>query len=219
MQAFAQALGVGCEHCHMFVGPGNPMNDLASDIKPEKNKARAMMRMVQTVNTTLGTALNKPAAELTQVQCVTCHRGVLIPKQLVDIVTETGNMSGAAAAVAKYRELRKQYYGAQAYDFSDASLFAAAQRANAVNKPDDAIVYANVNLEFNPMSARSHQVISQAYTRKMDTPNAIAAMEKAVAMDPMNMQFQNQLNQLKNPQAGRGGQGGGQGQPPARGQQ
>jgi len=218
MQATAAALGVTCEHCHKFIGPGNPMNDMASDEKPEKNKARVMMRMVQTVNTTIGSQIGKPAAEVTQVGCVTCHRGVPIPKQLVDIVTDTGNEMGAAAGIAKYRDLRKQFYGAQAYDFSDATLFTAAQRANTANKPDDAMVYANANLEFNPMSARSYQVISQAYQRKMDTPNAIAAMEKAVAMDPMNMQFQNQLNQLKNPQAGRGGQGG-QGQPPARGQQ
>ena len=63
------------------------------------------------------------------------------------------------------------------------------------------------------MSGRSYQAMSQAYTRKMDNMNAIAMMEKAVAIDPMNMAFQNALNQLKNPGAGRGGgQGGGGGQ-------
>jgi hypothetical protein len=225
MQAFAQGLGVTCEHCHVAFGAGDPRNDMASDMKPEKNKARAMMRMVTTVNTTLSTGLSKPAAELTQVQCVTCHRGVAIPKQLVDIVIDTGNQKGVPAAVAQYRDLRKQFYGSQAYDFSDATLFTAAQRSTAANKADDAIVYAQLNLEFNPNSARSHQAISQAYVRKMDTPAAIAALEKAVAMDPMNMAFQNQLNNLKNPPApgqGRGGAGQGGGAaapaPPARGQ-
>jgi hypothetical protein len=212
MQNVAQALGVGCEHCHNFVAPGSPMNDMASDMKPQKNTARVMMRMVQNINMTLNTQLGKPQPEVTQVGCITCHRGVAIPKQLVDIVVEAGNMSNAAAGIAKYRELRTQYYGSQAYDFSDATLFLAAQRANAANKPDDAIAYAQANLEFNPKSARSYQVMSQAYARKMDQMNAIAMMEKAVATDPMNMQFQNQLNQLKNPGQGRGqGQGGGQG--------
>src|SRR5689334_6905129 len=63
----------------------------------------------------------------------------------------------------------------------NATLFLAARRANAANKADDAIAYAKANLEFDPTSVRSYQEMSQAYTRKMDTSNAIAMMEKAVA--------------------------------------
>jgi hypothetical protein len=63
----------------------------------------------------------------------------------VDIITETGR-GGVAGAIAVYRDLRRRYYGSQAYDFSDATLFVAAQRANNANKPDDAITYAQVNL-------------------------------------------------------------------------
>ena len=48
MQAFSAALGVTCKHCHVFNGPGDPMNDFAGDTKPTKNMARAMMRMVRT---------------------------------------------------------------------------------------------------------------------------------------------------------------------------
>ena len=47
MQAFTAALGVTCTHCHVFNGAGDPMNDFASDTKPTKNMARAMMRMVR----------------------------------------------------------------------------------------------------------------------------------------------------------------------------
>jgi hypothetical protein len=96
-------------------------------------------------------------------------------------------------------------------------------------------------LEFNPTSARSYQAMSQAYQRKMDTMNAIAMLEKAVALDPMNMQFQNPAQSAEEPERrargrsgrrrrprpgrrrcpgrrrqgggqGQGGQGGGQGQ-------
>ena len=65
--------------------------------------------------------LGKPAAELTNVQCVTCHRGVAIPKQLVTIMTETATKEGINKALAQYQDLRKQYHGAQAYDFTDAT--------------------------------------------------------------------------------------------------
>jgi hypothetical protein len=217
MQNITAALGVNCEYCHEVTGPGDPNADFASDMKPPKNKARVMMRMVQTINMTLGSQLGKPAAEVTRVGCITCHRGVAVPKQLVDILVETENQNGVQAALQQYRELRTKYYGAQAYDFSDATLFAAAQRADAANKPDDAIAFAESNLQFNPTSARSYQVMSQAYQRKNDMKNAIAMMEKAVEMEPMNRGFQNRLTQLKNPGQGRG-QNGGRGQGgPARG--
>src|SRR3954468_23868850 len=199
MRGFAAALGTECGHCHVWTAPGAPGNDFTLDTKPEKAKARVMLRMVQNINMTLGTELpklGKPANEIVQVQCVTCHRGSTIPKQLVDIVTDTGNQSNAGAAIAKYRELRTEFYGAQAYDFSDATLFDAATRAVAAGKFDDAILYAKTNIEFNPKSARSHQVMSQAYQRKGDMPNAIAAMEKAAALDPT---MQPALNNLKNP--------------------
>jgi tetratricopeptide (TPR) repeat protein len=119
----------------------------------------------------------------------------------VDNVTDTANQTNSGAAIAKYRELRTEFYGAQAYDFSDTTLFDAATRAVAAGKFDDAILYAKTNIEFNPKSARSHQVMAQAYQRKNDMPNAIAAMEKAVALDPA---LQPQLNNLRNPPPARG---------------
>jgi len=229
MQAFAAGLGVACGYCHVTAqdaqaagargGRGDaaaaggrggaapmPMNDFASDAKPTKKAARTMMLMARDVNSKLGAELGKPAAEVTQVQCVTCHRGVPIPRQLVDIVGTTAMAKNAAAAVDQYRELRKQFYGAAAYDFSDLTLFTAAQRAIAAMRPDDALAYLQANVEFNPNSARSYQQMSVAYQRKMDTPNAIAMLEKAVSIDPMNMGFRNQLNALRNPPAPAGQQ-------------
>jgi hypothetical protein len=220
MQAFAQALGVGCDYCHVFVA-GGQNNDLAADTKPTKKTARVMLALVRDLNAKLpgdvSAANGKAVADVTRVGCATCHRGVPIPKQLVDIVLETGNTKGVPAAVAQYRDLRKQFYGNQSYDFTDLSLFLAAQRSTAAMKPDDAIAYANLNLEFNPNSGRSYQAISQAYTAKMDGAMAIASMEKAVAVEPMNQAFANALNNLKNPGRGRGGAGGGAPAPPARG--
>ena len=222
MQAFSQALGVGCDHCHQFT-PGGPQanNDMAADTKPAKKTTRVMLALVRDLNAKLpadvSAASGKPAADITRVGCATCHRGVPIPKQLVDIVLETASAKGVPAAVTQYRDLRKQFYGNQSYDFTDLTLFLAAQRSNAAMKPDDAIAYANLNVEFNPASGRSYQVMSQAYTAKMDGAMAIASMEKAVAAEPMNQAFANALNNLRNPGRGRGGPGGAGAAPPARG--
>jgi Photosynthetic reaction centre cytochrome C subunit len=80
MRAFSAALGTNCGYCHVWTGPGLPTNDYASDEKPAKEVARAMMRMAGTINQTLAANIKKPADQLTQVQCMTCHRGEAIPK-------------------------------------------------------------------------------------------------------------------------------------------
>ena len=80
MQAFSAALGVTCVHCHVFNGPGDPMNDFASDTKPTKNVARAMMRMVREINPTVQKAVpTKATDQVAAVGCATCHRGKAIP--------------------------------------------------------------------------------------------------------------------------------------------
>jgi len=80
MQAFDQALGVQCGHCHQFNGPGDPSNDMASDVKPQKNAARAMIRMVQSINPQVATAVSKTPETATRVGCWTCHRGQVTPE-------------------------------------------------------------------------------------------------------------------------------------------
>ena len=100
MQAFNQALGVQCGHCHVFVGPNDPMNDFASDMKPEKNIARDMMRMVREINPLVqkGVASKKAAADqVTQVNCMMCHRGAAIP-MVPPPAAPAGRGGGAAGA-------------------------------------------------------------------------------------------------------------------------
>jgi hypothetical protein len=198
MQNFNAALGVNCTYCHNSEAPvDRPGNDFASDEKQTKKTARVMLAMARDVNMKLQSELGKPANQLTNVQCVTCHRGVAIPKQLVTIMMETAGKDGVNKAVQQYQDLRKQYYGAQAYDFTDVTLFNAATQSLAANKPDDALAFAQLNLAYHANSARSYQVMSQAYQRKMDKDKAIQALEKAVEIDPMNQGFKNQLQQLK----------------------
>jgi hypothetical protein len=76
MRGFTQALGVQCGYCHVE----EPARDFASDAKQTKKTARVMMQMVTHVNEMLATGVGKPAADVTKVQCMTCHRGEAIPK-------------------------------------------------------------------------------------------------------------------------------------------
>jgi hypothetical protein len=196
MQAFTQSLGVQCSYCHVFEGRGG-RNDMASDEKPTKKAARGMMLLAREINTKLPDAVGKAADATTRVGCATCHRGVPIPKQIADIVTEAASGGGATAGLAKFKDLRTQFYGGQSYDFSEGSLIAIGQRANAANKADDALAYLNANLEYYPKSSRTYATIAQVKNAKGDKAGAIAALEKAVELDPNNTQAKTQLEALK----------------------
>jgi len=196
MQAFTQSLGVACNYCHVQEGRGG-RNDFASDEKAPKKAARGMMLLAREINTKLPDAVGKAADATTRVGCATCHRGVPIPKQITDIVTDAAGGGGAAAGLAKYKELREKFYGGQSYDFSEGSLIAIAQRANTASKADDALTYLNANLEYFPKSARTYVTMAQVKNAKGDKPGAIAALEKAVDLDPNNAQAKTQLETLK----------------------
>jgi hypothetical protein len=196
MQQFAVSLGVQCNYCHVQEGRGG-RNDMAADEKPTKKTARAMMVLAREINAKLPDAVGKPADTTTRVGCATCHRGVPIPKQLADIVSEAAASGGATAGLAKYKELRDKFYGGQSYDFSERSLVVIAQRANASGKPDDALTYLNANLEYFPKSAATYQLIAAVKNAKGDKAGAIAALEKAVELDPNNAQAKAQLENLK----------------------
>jgi hypothetical protein len=66
MQNFTRALGVKCDHCHV-------QGDFASDEKPDKDVARAMMKMMANLRQNADEFL--PGGRAQKVSCWTCHRG------------------------------------------------------------------------------------------------------------------------------------------------
>jgi tetratricopeptide (TPR) repeat protein len=189
MQEISSALRVSCNYCHTAErGSGAP--------EPKKEIARAMIAMTRDLNAKIATFVGEPAGSLTRVQCIACHRGVAIPRQLGDILSQTLREQGTGAAIAQYRDLRQRYFGRQAYDFGEDTLLTLAQRI-VESKPDDALALIQLNLEFNPRSARSYFALAHAYTRKIDDASAIASLEKALEIDPDNNIARGQLEQLK----------------------
>lgn len=90
MRQYSRSLGVRCGFCHVsekIEGQEKPKWDFASDAKPEKNIARDMMRMTETINEKY---LGKIKADhkLEQVSCVTCHMGRPTPIISVDSIVK-----------------------------------------------------------------------------------------------------------------------------------
>jgi hypothetical protein len=206
MQGFTAALGVDCAYCHAQApalggrggrGRGGAAFDYVSDEKPQKKAARAMMMMVRDLNTSIATAVGRPAPETASVGCITCHRGVAVPMQLADVLDHAVKERGTADAVTTYRDLRRKYFGAQAYDFSERSLITYADRALRAGRPDEATTWLELNLSYFPRSALTYAALSNAKQQKKDIAGAIADLERAVALEPENTQLQRQLEQLR----------------------
>jgi hypothetical protein len=197
MQLFAAALGVRCGYCHVDDEPGR-QNDFATDEKPAKNTARFMMRMTADLNAKLAAGIGKPAAEVTDIQCATCHRGVTIPKQITEILAATTAAKGIDAALAQYRELRKQYYGSQSYDFSEGALLLFARR-EATERAAEALRYLDLNLEYYPNSARTYLVMAQVQNQSGDKAAALKSLDKVLALDPENEMAKRMRDRLQKP--------------------
>jgi hypothetical protein len=200
MRAFNESLGVECSYCHTA--------DFASDEKREKRVARQMILLRDAINVMLGAIVDKPAGAgptagsgqpgaPIRVLCRDCHHGLPIPRQLTTLMTEAETSGGVKAGLAKYRELRVQFFGGQQYDFTENSLLTMAQRALTAKKPAEAIQYLEANLEYFPKSVRSHVAMSQAKAAAGDMRGAVDSAERAVALDPKNVPAQNQLRQVK----------------------
>lgn len=193
MYAMNESLGIQCNYCHVLEGPGG-RNDYASDEKRPKNIARQMIRFRDDINARLPTILGK--TDGARVLCSTCHRGVPIPKQLYEIVFDATAKGGSpSAGIAKYRELRLQFYGGQSYDFSETAFLEMARRAAA--RPDEAMAYLQANLEFYPRSAITYRAMAQAKNVKDDKAGAIKDLEKAAELDPNNAEVKGDLRLLK----------------------
>jgi tetratricopeptide (TPR) repeat protein len=196
MQEIAQGLGVKCEYCHSGAGRGLATPKVEGQPPSRVEIARGMIAMTREINEKIPLATGKAATEATRVTCITCHRGVAIPGQLSDIVAKTALDKGPDAAVAQYRDLRAQYYGRQSYDFGEDTLLSSAQMVVRV-KPPASIPLLQLNLEFYPKSVRSYNQIAFAYTRSLDDEAAMAALEKALEIEPDNGAIRGQLEQLK----------------------
>ena len=194
MQNINAALGVGCDYCHVM--PQGQPPDMASDDKDKKLSARAMMKVTQGVNASLSTEFGVPAAELTRIGCITCHRGVPVPKQIGEILAATSAEKGFDAARAQYNELKGKFYGAQAYDFSESGLIATAQPLVPA-RADEAIRFLQMNLELFPRSARTYVALAGAQQAKNDRAGAIASLEKAIEIEPNNAAAKRTLDQLR----------------------
>ena len=165
MREFSFALGVRCQYCH---AGGNGVTfegvSFGSDEKPTKAKARAMLRMVEQINTVTLAQLPSRAEPRVVVECSTCHRGVAIPKSLQTTLFEIAKADGVPAAVAKYRDLRRNAILGQ-YNFGEWEINELARRLSESGNVQGAIDVLEMNREYYPSSTDIPRLIAEAKKR------------------------------------------------------
>jgi tetratricopeptide (TPR) repeat protein len=197
MASFTRALGVRCTYCHVG-NEGEPLSsyDFPSDQKPEKNKAREMLRMVGAINGEYLTKLAERRTPPISVACMTCHRGVAEPRPLQQIVLSAYDAAGADSAEAVYRALRTRYYGRAAYDFGEVPLADVGAALRARGKTADALRFYVLNTELTPNSAFAFRQAAEAQLASGDTASAVRNYQRALAINPNDRQAKGILDRL-----------------------
>lgn len=198
MRGFAMGLGVRCSYCHMGE-EGQPLSeyDFASDDKPTKVKARYMMTMAQEINQGLLAGLGDVAERrmpAVRVRCITCHRGVAVPRQIEEVIANTIADAGGAAGVARYRELRDEYHGSGSYDFGEQPLIEIASGQG--DDAEAALAILELALEYYPESVQALVGTAQVHMAEGDNEAARDALTRAQELQPDNPQITRMLERI-----------------------
>jgi hypothetical protein len=197
MREFSFALGVRCQYCH---AGGNGVSfegvSFKSDEKPAKVTARAMLRMVEQLNTVTLAQLPNRAQPRVVVDCATCHHGKALPKSLQTTLFEIVDAQGAAAAVAKYRELRREVELGR-YDFGEWEINELARRLTEAGKTDAAVTILEMNGEFYPASAAIDVMIGELQRRAGNREKALERFRAALVKEPQNSMVKQRLEELE----------------------
>ncbi len=196
MRNVSGALGVRCTYCHVEKVPGDHSTiDWASDELAHKKVAREMMKMAHTLNAQL--LPQATGEDDVQISCVTCHRGLTDPATLDQVMVRVAGKDGVDAAIAKYRELRDQYYGSGSYDFSPETLGTVAETlAQKQGDMAGATKVVDLNIEMNPQDAEAYVMKAQLQLASGDQAGATASLDKALTIDPQSRAAQQMRKQL-----------------------
>lgn len=197
MREFSLALGVRCQHCHTG-GDGISFDGVIfdSDDKAPKRTARAMLKMMDQLNTVTLAQLPNRAEPRVVIECATCHRGVAVPKSLQTTLFETIQTQGTAAAVAKYRELRTDAMLGR-YNFGEWEMNELARRLGQAGKSQEAIAMLELNGEFFPKAPEIDAFIGEQYEKLGDREKALQSYRAALAKAPDNENIKKHLADLE----------------------
>ena len=196
MRGFSFSLNVRCQFCHALKAGTSPeQTDFASDEKDTKKTARAMLRMVDAINQDYIAKMGRTAP--IRVECVTCHRRLSIPKTMNALLAETLEKKDLRAALALYRDLRKEDLGGGQYDFGETPLNILTESLLHQEKNKEAAAIMELNVEVNtPPSLWSYNLLAMAHQANKENEKAKADYQKILELNPQDAFAKKQLEEL-----------------------
>jgi Flp pilus assembly protein TadD len=111
------------------------------------------------------------------------------------VLYETLRRSGAAAAVAEYREIKARR--ASDYDMRDGQLLRLGRELVEEKRASDAVEVFKLVVEVAPANANGHEGLAEAYRSAGDTARAIQSYAKALELNPRSRNAAEKLEELK----------------------
>ncbi len=166
--------------------------------------ARVMLRMVQAIN---GSHLKElenlgvPGRQRIPVTCTTCHRGVAQPLPLDVLLEQVVDSLGAEAALLRYAQLRGEYYGSSAYDFSRGTLTALAERLIRRQKFGQAVKIMELELATTGEDVRTLMTLGGAQAEAGEREKGLHSLRRALELAPEGAKpmIQRQIDRIVRP--------------------
>jgi hypothetical protein len=196
MREFSFALGVRCDHCHVDESEGpNPRQDFASDEKPAKLKARAMLAMTKQINDDLMTTIPHRSTPEIMVNCATCHHGLPKPETLAERLTAAAGAGGADSVNAELTKLHAEADFGR-FDVSEWGVNEAARALSRGGKRAEALAALKNNRAVHPHSEAIPSIMADIHVAMGDTADAVALLREIVAKNPENRRARQTLDRL-----------------------
>jgi tetratricopeptide (TPR) repeat protein len=158
-----------------------------------------MLKMTAAISERLE-ALPPHEGEKGSVSCYTCQHGLATPpSSTLTVLNESVRKDGIAAALERYRDLRKEHFGYGQYDLSDRALASFAGGLVEAHQLGDARAALDLAHEYYPESARLESAYGQLHLAAGEKDEARESFQKALKLDPNDRAAQWGLRQLDAP--------------------
>ncbi|MGH7713098.1 MAG: tetratricopeptide repeat protein [Gemmatimonadaceae bacterium] len=158
-----------------------------------------MMEIARRINGELLANMPDRESPPVVVECVTCHRGRVLPRTLMRELVNIATAKGADSAVAFYKKARADHPDDGVYDLSERTVSEASRALVERGKTAEAIALLEVNAEIFPKSARTLAPLAAAHETAGHKEKAIELYKLVLTITPNDQQVRRRLTALGAP--------------------
>jgi tetratricopeptide (TPR) repeat protein len=161
-----------------------------------KERAREMLRMLGSINDHLK-KVEPSGDKRINMWCHTCHRGRPRPMTIGEELGEVYRGKGLDTALTHFTELKENFYGKGAYNFSStADLNAFGYEVMGNNEIDGAVKVFEMNAKMFPESANVWDSLAESHMKAGNMDKAQEYYKKSLELEPRNQNAKDMLKKI-----------------------